>query len=54
MRREQRDAISKQDYKDNLQDVAELVKLAQALQTSFEHEGSFVIDANDVRAAAHR
>ena len=51
LRRQQRDAISKQDYKDNLRDAAELVKLSQGLQASLERSGSFIVDANDIRIA---
>jgi hypothetical protein len=51
LRRQQKDAISKQDYKDNLRDAAELVKLSQGLQASLESNGSFIVDANDLRTA---
>jgi hypothetical protein len=51
LRRQQKDAISKQDYKDNVRDAAELVKLSQGLQASLERNGSFVVDANDLRTA---
>lgn len=51
LRRQQKDAISKQDYKDNARDAAELVKLSQGLETSLERNGSFVVDANDIRSA---
>jgi len=51
LRRQQKDAISKQDYKDNVRDAAELVKLSQGLEASLERNGSFVVDANDLRTA---
>ena len=51
LRRQQRDALSKQDYKDNVRDAAELVKLSQGLQASIERNGSFIVDANDIRSA---
>src|SRR5208283_467805 len=51
LRRQQKDALSKQDFKDNVRDAAELVKVSQGLQTSIERNGSFIVDANDVRAA---
>lgn len=51
LRRQQKDAISKQDYKDNARDAAELVKLSQGLEASLERNGSFVVDANDIRTA---
>ncbi len=51
LRRQQRDALSKQDYKDNVRDAADLVKLSQGLQASFERNGSFIVDANDIRSA---
>ncbi|HEV2202345.1 MAG TPA: hypothetical protein VGR73_21210 [Bryobacteraceae bacterium] len=51
LRRQQKDAISKQDYQDNARDAAELVKLSQGLEASLERNGSFVVDANDIRTA---
>jgi len=51
IRRQQIDAISKQDFKDNTRDVAKILDLAQGLQSSFERNGSFIVDANDLRSA---
>ncbi len=51
LRRQQRDALAKQDFKDNLHDAAELVTLSQQLQASFERHGSFIVDAGDIRTA---
>ena len=51
LRRQQKDAISKQDYKDNVRDAAELRRLAQGLEASLDRSGSFVVDANDIRTA---
>lgn len=50
-KRQQRDALSRQDFKDNTRDATEIVKLAQGLQASIERNGSFIVDANDIRAA---
>ena len=49
--RKQADALSKQDFKDNSRDVSKIIDLAQGLQTSFERNGSFIVDANDIRTA---
>ena len=51
LRRQQRDALSKQDFKDNTRDAAEIVKLGQGLQASIARNGSFIVDANDIRTA---
>jgi len=48
--RRQGDALSKRDFKDNTRDVAKILDLAEGLQTSFERNGSFIVDANDIRA----
>jgi hypothetical protein len=51
LRRQQKDALSKQDFKDNVRDAAEIVKLSQGLRASIERNGSFIVDANDIRTA---
>lgn len=51
IRRQQSDAISKQDFKDNTRDVAKILDLAQGLQASLARNGSFIVDANDIRSA---
>jgi hypothetical protein len=51
LKRRQIDAISKQDFKDNTRDVAKILDLAQGLQSSLARNGSFIVDANDIRSS---
>ena len=49
--RRQRNALSKQEFRDNTRDVAKIIELAQGLRSSLDRNGPFVIDANDIRTA---
>lgn len=48
-RQRQQTALSKEDFKNNTRDAEELVKLSQELQASIAKNGSFIVDANDLR-----
>lgn len=45
----QKDAIAKEDYEKSLEDVRELVKLAQELQANLEKNDRFVVSISDIR-----
>ncbi len=50
-KRRQSDALSKEDFKNNVRDAAELVKLSQSLEASIARDGSYIVNANDIRTA---
>ena len=50
-RRQQSEALSKEDFKNNTRDAAELVKLSKSLEASITRDGSYIVDANDIRTA---
>jgi hypothetical protein len=50
-KRQQSDALSKEDFKNNSRDAAELVKLSQSLEASVTRDGSYIVNANDIRTA---
>jgi hypothetical protein len=45
----QRDEIAKADYKKNLDDAAELVRLATELKADFEKESAYVVSLKDIK-----
>jgi len=47
--RSQRNAIAKADYKKNLQDAAELVRMAEDLKADLEKEEAFVVSVKTIK-----
>jgi len=47
--RSQRNAIAKADYKKNLQDAAELVRMAEDLKADLENEEAFVVSVKTMK-----
>jgi hypothetical protein len=45
----QHDEIAKDDYKRNLDDAAELLKLATELKSDFEKESAYVVSLKDIK-----
>jgi hypothetical protein len=45
----QRDEIAKADYKKNLEDAAELVRLADSLRSDLEKETAFVVSLKTIK-----
>jgi hypothetical protein len=50
-KRQQSEALSKEDFKNNTRDAAELVRLSKSLEASISRDGSYIVDANDIRTA---
>lgn len=47
--RSQRNAIAKADYKKNLEDAAELVRMAEDLKADLENEKAFVVSVKTMK-----
>jgi len=49
--RKQDDAIAKDDFRKNRENIAEILMLAETLKADFDKNGVFVVDVNDIKHA---